>query len=279
VSDRPPARGERPAEAARPRRRPRPASPPDILYHATTLRRIDKLRRAGTLDVRGGRPVYLSRHEAQAWHVAHRQGEEPAVLIIDVARAMRDGCRFERNGQGLWQVAAIPVRHVLNLRDGYAEQVSAGGIPVWFGPRGPELALIRVQRRSGLTWEVAKGKLEDGEAPAEAAAREVNEEMGCAMALHLIAPLGSVRYGFTTPDGSPRLKTLHMFLFRTPERESCFLPSDREGVREVGWFSVEEAARLVTHRSLRPLMIRLCEEAEVEDGMLSGYEPPAGAAR
>jgi 8-oxo-dGTP pyrophosphatase MutT (NUDIX family) len=238
---------------------PRGGTPPDILYHATSERRVRKLQARGALEVRGGRPVYLSRHEGQAWHVAHRQVEDPLVLYVDVSRAQRDGCRFERNGQGLWQTEAVPLRHVLNLRPGFAEQVSAGGIPVFFGPEGPELALIKVQRRSGITWEVAKGKLEQGESPVVAAAREIQEEMGRELPLRPIETLGYIRYGFQTPDGQPRLKTLHMYLFSTPERLTDWAPPAREGVMEVGWFAPELAARLVTHRSLRPLMRRVCQ--------------------
>lgn len=208
----------------------------------------------GSLEVRGGRPVYLSRHEGQAWQVAHRLSDPPAVLYIDVSRARRDGCVFERNSRGLWQTRAVPLRHVLNLRRGFAEQISAGGIPMVMGPNGPELALIRVQRRSGVTWEVAKGKLEEGESPHAAAVREVCEEMGCPLELRITDPLGYIRYGFHTPDGQPRLKTLHMYLMATPERRQDFAPSTREGVLQVDWFTPEEAARAVTHRSLRPLM-------------------------
>jgi 8-oxo-dGTP pyrophosphatase MutT (NUDIX family) len=273
VSDHDAQRGGPPAkgDAARLRRRGRRrtgrhrASPPDILYHATSVPRAECARDKGTLEVRGGRPVYLSRHEGQAWHVAHRQGEDPAVLFIDVSRARRDGCRFERNNHGLWQVRSVPARHVLNLREGFAEQVSAGGIPVWFGPDGPEVLLIRVQRRSGTTWEVAKGKLEAGESPGGAAIREVQEEMGREMELELVQNLGFVRYGFQTPDGSPRLKTLHMYLMRAQTRYRDFSPSIREGIKDVAWFTPEAAQRAVTHRSLRPLMRhvrRLLEDTE-----------------
>ena len=199
--------------------------------------------------------MFLSRHEGQAWQVAHRTTEDPAVLYIDVSRARRDGCYFERNAQGLWQTRGVPVRHVLNLAQGFAEQVSAGGIPIWWGPSGPELALIRVQRRSGTSWEVAKGKLEPGESPEQAAVREVREEMGNpGFPLEITTGLGFIRYGFHTPDGSPRLKTLHMYLMDTPERCTAFEPSRREGILEVDWFGPDDAARVCNHRSLRPLM-------------------------
>ena len=268
-------RRRRPDDARRtdPRRRGRRrrgGAPPDILYHATSLGRIDKALARGIVEVRGGRPVFLSRHEGQAWQVAHRSLSEPAVLYVDVSRARRDGCFFERNSQGLWQTRAIPVRHVLNLADGFAEQVSAGGIPIWYGPEGPRLALIRVQRRSGTSWEVAKGKLEPGESPERAAVREVREEMGCPqLPLRITKSLGFIRYGFHTPDGCPRLKTLHMYLMVTPERCTEFAPSRREGILDVQWFEPEEAARVCNHRSLRPLM-RTLRDALMSEASANG---------
>jgi RNA:NAD 2'-phosphotransferase (TPT1/KptA family) len=84
------------------------------------VERVESALEVGVVEVRGGRPVFLSRHEGQAWQVAHRSSEDPAVLYIDVSRARRDGCYFERNAQGLWQTRQVPVRHVLNLADGFA---------------------------------------------------------------------------------------------------------------------------------------------------------------
>ena len=279
----PGARRQRPltdegSRAARRRgRRRRGGTPPDILYHATSVSRIDKALTRGFVEVRGGRPVFLSRHEGQAWQVAHRSLPEPAVLYVDVSRARRDGCFFERNAQGLWQTQVIPVRHVLNLAAGFAEQVSAGGIPIWYGPDGPRLALIRVQRRSGTSWEVAKGKLEPGECPEGAGVREVREEMGCpGLPLDIIKNLGFIRYGFHTPDGYPRLKTLHMYLMVTPELWTDFAPSRREGILDVQWFDPVEAARVCNHRSLRPLMRSLRDLLLNESKTrVAAVEPPA----
>ena len=254
LKDRAPAQHR---QGRRGRRGGRGPATPDILYHATTVRRVRRVRSRGVLEVRGGRPVFLSRHEGQAWQAAWRMGDEPAVLVVDAFRARRAGCRFRRNEMGLWQVDRVPIEHVLNLQAGYGEQVSAGGLPVWFGPDGPRVLLIRVRRRNGSTWEVAKGKLEPAETPAAAAVREIREEIGFPLRLQVVRPLGWVRYGFYTPEGDPRLKTLHMFLLRTPERVTDFEPRQREGIREVAWFDPREAERLVPHRSLRPLMRRV----------------------
>jgi 8-oxo-dGTP pyrophosphatase MutT (NUDIX family) len=112
---------------------------------------------------------------------------------------------------------------------------------------------------------VAKGKLEPGESPECAAVREVREEMGCpGLPLEITTGLGYIRYGFHTPDGSPRLKTLHMYLMDTPHQWMEFAPSAREGILEVEWFDPAEAARLCNHRSLRPLMRTLRDELAQE---------------
>lgn len=263
MNDRPPAEAPT-SDAPGPRggRRRRPPAPtnvlPDILYHATTQDRAQRAVQRGVLDVGGGRAVYLSRTESQAWQVAHRLAGDPCVLYIDAGRgAATRRLRFERNRQGLWQVPSVPVGFVLNLREGFAEQASAGGVPVWFGPDGPEVLLIQVQRGNRLTWEVAKGKLEAGESPEQAAVREVGEEIGIEDELTVLQSLGVVRYGFTTPEQQARLKTLHMYLLRATRRHDRFRPAVSEGIRAAAWFSPDEAMEVVVHRSLIPLMRRV----------------------
>ena len=235
----------------------RGAQAPDILYHATDVDLASRARERGVLEVEGGRQVYMSRSESQAWLVAHRRKVEPEVLYIDVSRARRAGSRFVRNGRGLWQSKSISTDHVLNLREGFGHQLSAGGVPVYRGPDGPEVALIQVVRRFGATWEIAKGKLEPGEDPISSAKREIQEEMGAVMPLSLMEDLGPVRYGFTLPEGHPRLKTMFVYMFETPERVVDFQPAAGESVKDVKWFSPRAAQRAVTHRSLRPMINRV----------------------
>jgi putative RNA 2'-phosphotransferase len=242
------------------RRQKRRATPPDILYHATTNTRIEDARRIRHLGG-GGKPVFLSADEGQAWRVAHRMKTEvPRVLYVDTTRARRHGVRFFQNRRtGLYTANRIPVADVLNLQENFAEQLSSGGIPIRMGADGrPRMALIRVTRRSGVTWEIAKGKLEPGETPESAGIREVREEMGIDVDLTISGYVGIIRYGFLAPGGLPRLKTVYLYLMEPVVEDEAasidFDPRTQEGIKDVRWFTPPEACRAVTHSSLRPIM-------------------------
>lgn len=230
---------------------------PDLLFHATPRGRLSQYEREGRIWAPGESGVHLSRQEASAWRVAHRTFVDPTVLIVDAARARRDGVSFVRSRAELYLASAIPLRHVLNLREGFAEQASAGGFVIDWFTGAPRIGLIRVARRHGYTWEVAKGKLEYGEPPAVAAVREVREEMGVTVPVREVISLGSVRYGFYTREGTPRLKTIHLFAIELAERFEAFRPLVDEGIEEVRWFSLPEALAVLGHPSLRTTLGRL----------------------
>lgn len=233
------------------------AHPPDICYHATTQEQIDRYLDQGHVGATRDRSIFLSHDESQAWRAAHRMGSHPRVLYVDTSRARRHGVRFYRNRRsGLYLADSIPVTDVLNLRPNFAEQLSAGGIPLKRDAEGVlRMALIQVTRRSGSTWEVAKGKLEPGETPEGTAIREVKEEMGLDAPLEIGEMVGVIRYGFLAPGGLPRLKTVFLYLMDvTGPIQGDFTPSEREGIGDVRWFTPKEAARAVRHSSLIPLM-------------------------
>ncbi len=244
-------------------REPEPESHvPDILYHACTQRQVDRYVKQGAVRLPGNRPVFLSDDECQAWRVAHRLGGTPRVLYVDTARNRRRKLRLQRSRRtGLYMARALSIGDVLNLQPSFAEQLSAGGIPIRMGEDGlPRMALIRVTRRSGVTWEVAKGKLEAGEPPEWAGVREVQEEMGIDCDFTVRCLVGLVRYGFMAPGGLPRLKTIYLYLLDPcGDMGGQFRPAHREGIKDVKWFTPEEACRVVTHSSLRPVMRRARE--------------------
>jgi 8-oxo-dGTP pyrophosphatase MutT (NUDIX family) len=235
---------------------------PDILYHASDVDAAGVARDRGSLSFGDRKSVFMSRAEGQAWLISHRNNAEPLVLYVDASRARQSGVKFQRNGRGLWQAEAIPSKHILNLQTGFRHQLSAGGFPVFYGSEGPEIALIRVKRRFGATWEIAKGKLEDGEYPIQCAKRELQEEMGAEMNLEVEYDFGYVRFGFLTPEGYPRLKTLYVYQFKTDKRIENFKPAEGESIVDVGWFTPKQVDRLVSHRSLRPLVRLLLQNLE-----------------
>ena len=254
-------RGEGKKRRARGRRGKHRSSPsvPDILYHACNTERAAIARETGSLKFGDGRTLFMSKSESQAWQVAHRGETDPFVVYVDANRARQAGTKFHVNHRGLWQASSVPVKHLLNLRKGFGHQLSAGAFPVFYGPDGPEVALIKVRRRFGTTWEIAKGKLEPGEDPIGCAIREVQEEMGVVMPMELEHDFGFVRFGFMTPDKEPRLKTLFVYQMRALEKVLEFDPPSRESIVDVGWFTPKQVDRVVTHRSLRPLVRRLVQ--------------------
>lgn len=238
--------------------RPQPAFVPDILFHATTVHGVERVRRSGVLAFGGGRRLFVSADEGAAWRAAHRLEGAPRLLVVDAARARRAGVRFGRTRlPGLYACASVPARFLLNLRNGYAEQWSAGGLPVRRFPDGVlRVALVQVVRRSGATWEIAKGKLEPGEPPERAAVREIQEEMGIDVPFRVLRHVGDVRYGFLAPGDEPRLKTIFFYLVEPTAPITAFAPRVAEGITQVGWFTMDEALRAITHTSLRPVMAR-----------------------
>jgi putative RNA 2'-phosphotransferase len=247
--------------------------PPDILYHATTSDRVGAIVRTGSLDPGPNGHVFLASSESKAWRTAHRLqgGACPKVLVVDACRARRQGVTFLRDRKtGLFLSNKIPTRHLINLRQGFGLQFSAGGFPVIQDNEGNfKIALVRVTRRSGVTWEVAKGKLEIGETPETAAVREVREEMGVSVHFTIDQHIADIRYGFTVPNGRVLLKTIHLYLMTPTGDIGQFRPATAEGIDDVAWFGLDEAVRAVTHSSLIPVMHQL------RDVLRSRQRPPS----
>lgn len=232
---------------------------PELLFHAASRLRVDEYQAQGAIGSGNGVGIHLSRSETAAWRVGHRTFLDPIVLIVDAVRARRDGVHFARAREGLYTATEVPIRHVLNLREGFAEQASAGGFVVEWSTGVPRIALIRVTRRHGATWEVAKGKLEPGESPSAAAVREVQEEMGFVAEMTEVRQVGAVRYGFYTREGAPRVKTISIFVMEVPGPGGGFTPAAAEGIEEARWFEISEALSVLSHPSLRATLGRLMQ--------------------
>ncbi len=136
---------------------------------------------------------------------------------------------------------------------GTAREISAGGVLYRRSENGPEVACIVL--KGGKVLALPKGLIDPGEAPEEAAAREVAEETG--MRGIPEAPLGYIKYGYRDPRRDLRIfKLVHFFLFRYEAGD----PRDHDAeVEEVRWLPMEEAAEKLSYRGERETVRRALE--------------------
>jgi len=127
------------------------------------------------------------------------------------------------------------------------EEVSAGGIVF---RRDGERTLYLLIRDSYRNWGFPKGHLEEGEAPADAALREVGEETGLAD-LELRAPIETIDWEFRF-RGKRIHKTCHFFLIETPARRTT--PLLAEGITACRWASFEQAEQLIAYDNARAVL-------------------------
>lgn len=114
---------------------------------------------------------------------------------------------------------------------------AAGGVVC--DPRsGNILMMFRNQR-----WDLPKGHVEQGEAIAEAALREVGEETG--IEARLVAPLCATLHAYYFPkSGCWELKQTHWF-----RMEACagdLTPQTEEGIEQVEWVAPTELEERLT---------------------------------
>jgi 8-oxo-dGTP pyrophosphatase MutT (NUDIX family) len=252
-----PAQDRKGSANRRPKKRRGAGRLPDLLYHACSVKHAGLAKVRGELKAGKGNAVFLSSNESRTWRIAHRLRHEPMVIVVDVRRAVRDGVRFRRGKNGLYLADSLPFSCLISMHEGFKEQHSAGGFLVRQGENGMELCLVACRRRSGKSWEIAKGKMEAGETPAATAIRELQEEMGFEADVSVVEALGMVRYVFTTPNKEIRLKAMHLFLLKATPCPESFSPANDEGIVEVAWLPVSEARARVFHSSLRPVLREL----------------------
>ncbi|MBL8997976.1 MAG: NUDIX domain-containing protein [Gemmatimonadetes bacterium] len=126
-------------------------------------------------------------------------------------------------------------------------EVSAGGIVF---RRDGERTLFLLIRDSYRNWGFPKGHLEEGEAPAAAALREVGEETGLA-ALELRGAIETIDWEFRF-RGRRIHKVCHFFLIETPERRTA--PLRAEGITACRWASFEQAEAMIAYENARGLL-------------------------
>lgn len=127
-------------------------------------------------------------------------------------------------------------------------ETSAGGIVF---RRDGERTLVLIIRDRYRNWGFPKGHVEHGEAPAEAAVREVREETGLSQ-LDVVAPLDTIVWTFRFRGRRIR-KTCHFFALATPDERTR--PQRREGITDCRWVTIEQGERLLTHDNARAVLI------------------------
>lgn len=135
-----------------------------------------------------------------------------------------------------------------------SEEISAGGLVVRRGAAGFEaLVAQQLDRNSGRrTIRLPKGRVDAGETLAEAALREVREEVG--LVARIVAPLGDVSYTFFERRvGRQVAKRVHYFLMAHASGEAHAADGEMESV---AWCALPEAERRMTFDAEREIVAR-----------------------
>ncbi len=143
-------------------------------------------------------------------------------------------------------------------------ETSAGGVVYRCTPDGPRFLLIKDGYKN---WGFPKGHLVGGEAPEDAALREVIEETSL-NDIVLQEPLGTIDWYFRF-RGKLIHKYCHFFLFESSEGAPS--PQAEEGISECCWYSYPDAVATISYENARGILrkagasvSRRCGDVELE---------------
>jgi 8-oxo-dGTP pyrophosphatase MutT (NUDIX family) len=131
---------------------------------------------------------------------------------------------------------------------------SAGGVVTRRSDGDVDVALAARRTRKGdLAWGLPKGLVEKGEAPEQAALREVREETG--LEAEILEPLGDISYWYVWEDERIRKKVTFFLMEATGGDVS---QHDHE-MEEIRWFPLPEAVRKASYPSERTVLRRAAD--------------------
>lgn len=122
-----------------------------------------------------------------------------------------------------------------------APDVAAGGIVLRLEAT-PLIAVVRLRKRN--EWVLPKGKLDDGETPREAAAREAMEETGNDVAVHEFL-------GTLVQDAAGRCKVVHYWRMEANGEQVHELTDD---VKAVAWLPLDAAVKQLSREHERAFL-------------------------
>jgi 8-oxo-dGTP pyrophosphatase MutT (NUDIX family) len=135
-------------------------------------------------------------------------------------------------------------------------EFSAGGVVVRRLKGEWHAAVIRPAAKD--VWALPKGIVDGGEAPAETALREVQEETG--VEGRLLGKLGDIRYVYTW-RGQRVFKVVSFFLVRYSRgRLGEIAPAMRHEVAAARWVPLGEAASVLAYKGEREMAERAVEK-------------------
>ncbi|MBI3983908.1 NUDIX domain-containing protein [Candidatus Microgenomates bacterium] len=132
---------------------------------------------------------------------------------------------------------------------------TAGGIIYRRTSKGVEFLLIQYPKREDPKgrWTIPKGHVEAGERSHETALREITEETGLRN-LRLLDWLGKMKFQYRRGEALVMM-TLNVFLVEAPGDSKSPRPQHGEGIKDVRWFSVNEALDLIEYEETHKLML------------------------
>lgn len=130
------------------------------------------------------------------------------------------------------------------------EEETAGGVV--FRYRDSAVEILMIQDAKGR-WTIPKGHIEQGERHEETAEREIREETGLKH-LKVLEKLGKINFRYRKQD-KLILMTTHVFLIQATKETDDYQPEENEGIKDVKWFSVNDALDLIEYDDIGKLFL------------------------
>ena len=115
-----------------------------------------------------------------------------------------------------------------------------------------KIEILLITTSNARLWIVPKGWPIEGLTPSESAAQEALEEAGLEGEI-AAEPLGTFRHHKLAKSGETILCTVHLFPMEVTGQKQTW---PEKHVREIRWFSVEEALARIKHPNLRRLIMK-----------------------